>query len=298
MIQLKSVGYNIQYGVGCDGRLDLPRAIGAVAGADIIALQEVERNWPKSGMADQPAEIARLLPDYYWVYGPFFDLDASRRAADGRIENRRRQHGVMLLARWPIRSSRLFPLPKLDTADGLGFQMGVLEGVIDIPGRPLRVYSVHLSALNSLERLPQADALLRLRRQTAGEGPTWSGEAVLAGTDWSAGEPPPPAPADTIMLGDFNMRPDSPEYGVLVADRPERHGGRPQPWTLYDTWLLAGDGGDGATFPPSVAYPLPQGVRIDYGLVSGGLVPAVKRAWVDERAEGSDHQPYWVEMGV
>lgn len=293
---MRLVGYNIQYGVGRDGRLDLARAIGAVAGADVIALQEVERNWPKSGMADQPAEIARLLPDYYWVYGPFFDLDASRSAPDGRIENRRRQHGVMLLARWPIRSSRPFPLPKLDTDVGLGFQMGALEGVIDVPGRPLRVYSVHLSAMNSLERLPQADALLRLWRRTACEGPTWSGEAVLAGTDWSAGEPPPPAPSDTIMLGDFNMRPDSPEYGVLVADGPERHGREFEPWSLYDTWLLAGDGGLGATFPSSSVYPLSQGVRTDYGLVSGGVVPAVRRAWVDDKAGGSDHQPYWVEM--
>lgn len=293
---MRLVSYNIQYGVGRDGRLDLARAIGAVGGADIIALQEVERNWPKSGMIDQPAEIARLLPDYYWVYGPYFDLDASRPTPDGRIENRRRQHGVMLLARWPIRSSRLFPLPKLDTATGLGFQMGVLEGVIDVPARPLRVYSVHLSALNSLERLPQVDALLHLWRHIAGEGPTWSGEAVLAGTDWSAGELPPPAPVDTVMLGDFNMRPGSPEYRALIADGPERHGRKPQIWSLYDTWLLAGDGGPGATFPPSAAYPLPQGVRIDYGLVSGGLVPAVKQAWVDEAAIGSDHLPYWVEI--
>lgn len=295
---MRIVGYNIQYGVGRDGRLDLARAIGAVAGADIIALQEVERNWPKSGMTDQPAEIARLLPNYYWVYGPFFDLDASRGAPDGRIENRRRQHGVMLLARWPIRSSRLFPLPKLDTPTGLGFQMGALEGVVDVPGRPLRVYSVHLSALNSLERLPQADELLRLWRHTAGEGPAWSGDAVLAGTDWSAGESPPPAPVDTIMLGDFNMRPGSPEYGALIADGLERHGRKPQTWSLQDTWLLAGDGGFGATFPPSATYPLPQGVRIDYGLVSGGLVQAVKRAWVDDKAAGSDHQPYWVELEV
>ena len=226
---MRLVSYNIQYGVGRDRRLDLARAIGAVAGADIIALQEVERNWPKSGMVDQPAEIARLLPDYYWVYGPYFDLDASRPAPDGGIENRRRQHGVMLLARWPIRSSRLFPLPKLDTATGHGFQMGVLEGVIDVPRRPLRVYSVHLSALNSLERLPQADALLRLWRHTAGEGPTWSGEAVQADIDWSAGEPPPPMPVDTIMLGDFNMWPGSPEYAVLIADGSERHGCKPEP---------------------------------------------------------------------
>jgi endonuclease/exonuclease/phosphatase family metal-dependent hydrolase len=295
---MRAVGYNIQYGVGKDGRLDLARAIEAVAGADIVALQEVERNWRKSGMADQAAEIGRLMPDYYWVYGPFFDLDASRRGADGRIDNRRRQHGTMLLARWPIRSSRLFPLPKLDNANGLGFQMGALEGVIDVPGRPLRVYSVHLSSLGSEERVLQAEELKRIWRRTAGEGPTWSGEAALAGVDWSDGEPAPPAPADALLLGDFNCEPVAPEYKALVADDPSLHGRAFYRGSLSDSWVIAGEGGDGATYPPSAAYPLPKGVRIDYGFVSGGLAPLVERAWVDREAQGSDHQPYWIEFAI
>ncbi len=295
---MRLVGYNIQYGVGRDGRLDLARAIRAVAGADIVALQEVERNWPKSGMADQPAEIAALLPDYYWVYGPFFDVDASRRGADGRIENRRRQHGTMLLARWPIRSARIFPLPKLDNTNGLGFQMGALEGVIEAPGRPLRVYAVHLSSHGSEERRLQAEALMRLWRATANEGGAWSGEVGLAGVDWSAGETPPPSPTDAIMLGDFNTRPGTPEYRALVADEPALHGRAFYRLSLADSWLLAGDGGPGATFPPSAAYPIPEAIRIDYGFVSGGLAGAVTRAWVDGAAEGSDHQPYWIELAI
>jgi endonuclease/exonuclease/phosphatase family metal-dependent hydrolase len=295
---LRLVSYNIQYGVGRDGGLDLARAISAVAGADIAALQEVERNWPKSGMADQPAEIARLMPDYYWVYGPFFDVDASRRAPDGRIENRRRQHGTMLLARWPIRSSRLFPLPKLNNDTGLGFQMGALEGVVDVPGHPIRVYSVHLSSQGSDERRLQAEGLLRLWRHAAGEGPSWSGQEMLDGVDWSSGEKPPPAPDDAVMLGDFNTEPGTPEYRVLVADDPARQGRPLSPMSLSDSWLLAGDAGPGATFPPSAADPRAQGVRIDYGFVSGGLAQAVKRAWVDNAAQGSDHQPYWIELAI
>ena len=53
--------YNIQYGTGRDGLYDLARAIEAVKDADIIALQEVERNWKRSGMSDQPAAIAELM---------------------------------------------------------------------------------------------------------------------------------------------------------------------------------------------------------------------------------------------
>ena len=66
---MKFVTYNIQYSKGKDGRCDLGRIADALDGADVIALQEVERNWPHTGMTDQPAELAALMPGYYWVYG-------------------------------------------------------------------------------------------------------------------------------------------------------------------------------------------------------------------------------------
>jgi len=42
---MKIVTYDIQLGLGKDGRNDLARIAREVDGADIIALQEVERNW-------------------------------------------------------------------------------------------------------------------------------------------------------------------------------------------------------------------------------------------------------------
>ena len=41
---MKFVSYNIQYGLGRGGRYDLDRTARAVEGADVIALQEVERH--------------------------------------------------------------------------------------------------------------------------------------------------------------------------------------------------------------------------------------------------------------
>ena len=111
---MRLVTYNIQYGRGRDDRTDLNRIAEAVAGADVIALQEVERFWPHSGMVDQTAELARLLPEYFWVYGPVFDMDDSSRAADGSVVNRRRQFGPMLLSKTPIIWSRLHLFPKLE----------------------------------------------------------------------------------------------------------------------------------------------------------------------------------------
>jgi len=62
---VKLVSYNIQYGRGRDGVFDLQRIVDAIAGADVIALQEVERYWQRSGMVDQSREIAGLLRDYH-----------------------------------------------------------------------------------------------------------------------------------------------------------------------------------------------------------------------------------------
>lgn len=42
---IRLVSYNIQYGTGLDGRVDLDRIVGEIDGADIICLQEVEAHW-------------------------------------------------------------------------------------------------------------------------------------------------------------------------------------------------------------------------------------------------------------
>ena len=64
MPAMKIVTYNIQYGRGKDGRFDLDRIAEEVAGADLIALQEVERFWTRSGGADQPRLVARRFPEH------------------------------------------------------------------------------------------------------------------------------------------------------------------------------------------------------------------------------------------
>jgi endonuclease/exonuclease/phosphatase family metal-dependent hydrolase len=55
---MKVISYNIQFGKGMDGVIDLIRSCGAIRGADIICLQEVEQEWTRSGERDQAADIA------------------------------------------------------------------------------------------------------------------------------------------------------------------------------------------------------------------------------------------------
>ena len=62
---MKLVTCNIQYFRGKDGRFEIERIADAVRGADVIALQEVVRNWPGSDIADHPARLGELLGDYY-----------------------------------------------------------------------------------------------------------------------------------------------------------------------------------------------------------------------------------------
>ena len=80
---MQLVTYNIQYGTGKDGAVDLSRIGGEIASADVIAMQEVDRFWSRSNMNDQVKEITERFSDYLWVYGPGVDLNASIRDVDG-----------------------------------------------------------------------------------------------------------------------------------------------------------------------------------------------------------------------
>ena len=291
---MKIVGYNIQYSRGRDGCYDLARVACAVDGADIIALQEVERFWPRTGMADQSAELSALLPGYYWVYGPGFDMDAST-AQDGVVENRRRQFGNMLLARWPIVSSRFYALPKMRTTDHFNMDMPALEGVIATESGPLRVWSIHLSSISSRERLLQIEYLRDLHVRAPAGGGAWTGAPEIRGDEsWSCGALEPPMPADAIWIGDFNAQPTSAEYDAIVgrADplygRPVYHG------DFVDAWVAAGHAqAEGVTYPDDGRF---GDLRLDYCFVSAPLSERIRGAWIDGDADGSDHQPVWTEL--
>src|SRR5689334_2206753 len=211
---MRLVGYNTQFSRGRDGRIDIDRMAAAVKDADLLALQEIERNWKRSGEADQPAEIARRFPKHHWVYGPYFDVDASSVAADGTVTNRRRQFGVMTLSRWPILSSRLHILPKFATGPVFNMVAGFLETVIAAPGGALRLYNLHLTDVTPDERLAQIARLFHVLWSAPQEGGAWTGRDA----DWQTDEAPP-MPAEAIVMGDFNLRPGSPEYETLVGPK-------------------------------------------------------------------------------
>jgi endonuclease/exonuclease/phosphatase family metal-dependent hydrolase len=286
---MKLISYNIQYGLGKDGRYDLARIAGEVEHGDVIALQEVERFWQRSGELDDVAGLAGHLRAFHWVYGANLDMDASHADAAGLPVHRRRQFGTMILARTPIISCRNFPLPKFGTLAQHSIQQGALEAVVrSARGTPLRVYSIHLSHLAPATRLPQIEALLAIHRQAPAEGGAWCGGHPDPAAGWTEGEVPP-MPREAVLLGDFNFAPDAEEYRRIVG--PDSSYGRLNNLEGFvDGWVAAGHAEhEGATCGAR---------RIDYIFVAAAWRDRIKAAWIDAQAQGSDHQPIGVELDI
>ena len=289
---MRLASYNIQYGFGRDGAFNLERIAAAVNGADVIALQEVERFWRRSEMRDEAQAIADLLQDYHWVYGAGVDLDASTRDADGRLHSRRRQFGNMLLSRRPILSSRNHLLPKYASLGPMSLQRSALEGVIETGTGLVRFYSVHLTHLARETRMPQVQALLEIHRRAPIEGAAISGAKVSE--DWILDGIPPALPADAILMGDFNFEPDSEEYDQMTGPVSPYGGRVSNPEGFVDAWVFSGHE-EGEGFTADIEG---RSVRLDYCFVSARLRERITAAGIDSEAPGSDHQPIWVDIDL
>ena len=288
---MRLLSYNIQYGRGRDGRFDLPRIAAEAAGADVVALQEVERYWQRSGMEDQPAELARLLDMPHWAYGPGVDLHLAA-PPPGAPAGARRQFGNMLLSRTPLLWSRNHLLPKYASSGPMSLQRSALEGVVDTPAGPLRVYSVHLTHLTAETRLPQVRRLLAIHRDACLEGaPIACGDVK---EEWVDEGLPVAMPREAVIMGDFNMEHDSGEYRLMVGPESPYGGRLANPEGLVDAWVVAGN--DPAAGETADIRGAP--VRLDYCFVSTALSSRVQGAGTDGEAQGSDHQPVWVDLDL
>jgi endonuclease/exonuclease/phosphatase family metal-dependent hydrolase len=284
---VKFVSYNIQFGIGLDGKFDPRRIADSIATADVIALQEVTRGFHRNGHADLVETFASLFPGYSHVYGPACDVFVDHETIDGRRRERRFQFGNMVLSRYPILSCRMLLLPRSRTFDKLNLQRCATEALIDAPGGPLRVYSVHLDHVSPNERIAQIRFLKERATNHLNEGGALTGISEFA-------LPELPLAPDYLMLGDFNMEPESPEYVEMVGHDDAFYGRVARADQPLDAQTCCdGHSADG------FSWVSPDGkVRkhLDYCFLSGGLQPRLKSARVDTMADGSDHFPLWVEI--
>lgn len=101
MAIIRILTYNIHHGEGNDHIVNLPRIADVInsLNPDIVALQEVDKNVPRSGNVDQAAKLAEWT-GMHVTFGNAFDLCGG-------------EYGMVLLSRFPIISSEKFLLPKL-----------------------------------------------------------------------------------------------------------------------------------------------------------------------------------------
>jgi len=287
---MKIVSYNIQFATGRDGIVDTARIAAEVQGADIIALQEVDRYWQRSGDMDQVAAFTGAFPDYHHEYGAGVNIPADSWDGNGRLQHRRRQFGNMILSRYPILYCRHHLLPKYGSVGPISIQRSLLETVVAAPFGPLRIMNTHLTHLSAETRIPQVKEILRIHRDAALEGNPVCGD--LAQSYWQGADDLPETTRTSIVLGDFNMEPDSTEYTLMTGPVCDYGGRIINPEGFADAHVLAGNDADGVVTSDIHGRP----VRLDYIFISPILAPSVFNSHVDNDACGSDHQPIWLEL--
>ena len=120
--------YNIHHGEGRDGRLDLIRIAEVIrsSGADLVALQEVDRLAQRTQGRDLPKELAALT-SMEVIFGPNIPLQGG-------------EYGNAILSRFPVaRWTNLRYRPVRP-----GEQRGLLQSVVTIDGSELAFLCTHL----------------------------------------------------------------------------------------------------------------------------------------------------------
>jgi endonuclease/exonuclease/phosphatase family metal-dependent hydrolase len=292
MVKVRIATYNIQYGVGQDGRYDLARVIAELQDQDVICLQEVTTNWAACNRDMQPDMLAEAL-NLYAVYAPAWETDDSRRGTDGVITNARRGFGNMVLSRWPIVYSRPHSMERPRTEvpaefhPHTDFPRSALEVVIDFDGTALRIFSVHLSHLPGTQQESQVEALKQLVFSLPQEAPMWEDHPRIS--QFSQNQAAPSVPQSSLLLGDFNFEPDSALYTAMLDPPPGQAGG------LVDGWAASGNDAAGEQTCVENDGRLS---RLDYMFASNDLRANIQTARVNQNTKASDHFPVYFVVEV
>src|SRR3954447_2585727 len=191
--------FNILHGRSpADDRVDVDRFATAVKDldADVLALQEVDRDQPRSHLADLTAVAADAMGAVAWQCGAAIagTPGATWTAATGREQPGTAAYGVALLSRYPVRSWQVLHLPRIPFTFPMWLPgphkvivvneepRAALVGVVETPRGELTVANTHLSFVPGWNLVQ----LRRLRRDLAA------------------------FPGPLVLMGDLNMTPPTP----------------------------------------------------------------------------------------
>lgn len=281
---MKLLSWNIQWGRGMDGRVDLARivqAIRALGDFDVICLQEVAVNFPGlpgSRGEDQVAELSAGLPGYTAIYGAATDVP------DGH--GGRKQFGNAVFSRLPVGQVWRHLLPWPAELNGPSMQRALVEAVVDADIGPLRVMTTHLEYYSQHQREAQIDAIRRLHAEVC----VMANRTPLPEEVGGAFEVYP-RPAEAILCGDMNFPAWAPERPRLLAPFA---GGEPG---FRDAWDVLHPG---ELHAPTVGiHPVDFVNRpecFDFVFITEGLAGHLTAHGIDTATAASDHQPVWVEL--
>ncbi|RDJ99637.1 endonuclease/exonuclease/phosphatase family protein [Paraburkholderia lacunae] len=289
---MRLVCWNIQWGRGVDGRVDLVRIVRearALCDFDILCLQEVTRGFhrgPAQGglaggpSADQFAELATLLPHTTVIDAIGSDLPSLGAARD------RRQFGNAIVSRLPVRQVLRHSLPWPADPTEPSMQRVALEAVIDTDVGPLRIITTHLEFYSEAQRLAQVTRLHEVHKEACDH----------AHRPAKAEKPDSPfadtaRPMSAIVCGDFNSAFAAPAYYRMLEPIP----GAP---AFADAWTCAHPNAPrAATVGLYDHAQWPDGpFACDFVFVTEDLKPRIVACDVDQTSRSSDHQPLWLEL--
>jgi endonuclease/exonuclease/phosphatase family metal-dependent hydrolase len=290
-VGMQVMTWNIQWGKGCDGRVDLRRIVDAalaLGDADVLCFQEVAANYPllDGGRGeDQPRVLHRRLGDRTMVFLPAIDVAVGKGAVGGGPE--RRRFGNIVFSRLPVLQVISYPLPRPAEPGAKSMQRHAVEVVVEAPSGPLRVVTTHLEYYSARHRELQVERLRALHREAAER----AGLGERRGSEEGPYETVP-RPAAAVLCGDFNFEPGWPDYEAMLAPFVDGVPG------FRDAWTVAHPGEPHA--PTCGIHDVAQwrnGPNCrDFFFVTEDLAGRVRRLEVDPATDASDHQPVLLEL--
>jgi endonuclease/exonuclease/phosphatase family metal-dependent hydrolase len=281
---MKLVTWNIQWGRGLDGRVDLARIVRtarAMADFDVLCVQEVADNFPGlegNDERDQFAELAHLLPDHRPVIGYGVDVEGEA--------GRRRRFGNAIFSRYGVLAARQHALPWPADPKYQTMPRVAVEATLQAPMGALRVTTTHLEYYSEIQRMAQAARLAELHAESCAR----------------AARPPPPThdggPFDSapetplaILVGDFNFPPEHPAYAAIQQPLDAGSPGYRDAWPV-----VHGHHPHAPTFCVHSHVYAKTPYCCDFAFVSGPLAPRVRAVEVNSATQDSDHQPVLIEL--
>ena len=271
---LALLSWNIQFGLGVDGRIDLARiarVAHALGDADVLCFQEVSAGFAEFDLgADQAAQLQSLFPGHAPVFAPAVDRGPAPR----------RRFGNMILSRLPILDVVAHALPRPADGSVIHMQRQALEITVAVGPAALRVVTTHLEFHSLAQRRAQADRLAALEVEWTEHHakPPPSGKGPYGAVPPSLG---------TILCGDFNFETDESSYAALSAE-------------FTEAWpALHGTTPHAPTCGVHDAKQWPAGPHArDFFFVSPRLAPQLRRLVVDTVTDASDHQPLLLSLDL